>query len=163
MSNVIKVGIADLNVAKAPDTLVTYALGSCVGICLYDPLTHISGLSHIMLPVSESSGGGPLSQAYRFADTAIPLLVKKMEQLGANRFRMKAKIAGGAKMFAATGNTSISNIGLRNVVAVKAALSQLKIQIIAEDTGKDFGRTVFFRTEDGVMIVKSATKGEWAM
>ncbi|MCL2083963.1 MAG: chemotaxis protein CheD [Oscillospiraceae bacterium] len=163
MSKIIKVGIADLNVAKTPDILVTYALGSCVGICLYDVSTRISGLSHIMLPISESVREGPLAQPYRFADTAIPILVKKMEQLGSSRFRMKAKIAGGAKMFAATGNTSISNIGLRNVVAVKAALSQLRIQIIAEDTGKDFGRTVFFQSEDGKLIVKSATKGEWVL
>ena len=163
MSKIIKVGIADLNVAKTPDILVTYALGSCVGICLYDVSTSISGLSHIMLPISESVREGPLAQPYRFADTAIPILVKKMEQLGSSRFRMKAKIAGGAKMFAATGNTSISNIGLRNVVAVKAALSQLRIQIIAEDTGKDFGRTVFFQSEDGKLIVKSATKGEWVL
>ena len=157
----IKVGISDLNVARSPDTLVTYALGSCVGICLFDFAIRVGGLSHIMLPVSESSG--PLSQPYRFADTAIPLLVKKMEQLGANKTRMKAKIAGGAKMFAATGNTTISNIGMRNVVAVKASLATLKIPIIAEDTGKDFGRTVFFYPENGIMKVKSATKGEWAL
>ncbi|MCL1819957.1 MAG: chemotaxis protein CheD [Oscillospiraceae bacterium] len=162
MSNTIKVGIADLNVARVPDILVTYALGSCVGICLYDAASKVAGLSHIMLPVSDPSKDGPLAQPFRFADTAIPLLVKKMEQLGANRARMRAKIAGGAKMFAATGNTAISNIGMRNVIAVKASLAEMKIAIIAEDTGKDFGRTVFFGPSDGVMIVKSASKGEWS-
>ncbi|MDR0248098.1 MAG: chemotaxis protein CheD [Oscillospiraceae bacterium] len=161
MSNTIKVGIADLNVCKAPDVLVTYALGSCVGICLYDVATRVAGLSHIMLPICESGSTSALSQPYRFADTAIPLLVKKMEQLGCNKLRLKAKIAGGAKMFAAAGNSSIGNIGIRNVIAVKAALSQLRIQVVAEDTGKDFGRTVFFSAADGVMVVKSATKGEW--
>jgi chemotaxis protein CheD len=163
MSNTVKVGIADLNVVKAPDILVTYALGSCVGICIYDVATRIAGMSHIMLPVCETVKEGPLAQPYRFADTAIPILVKKMEQMGAGRLRMKAKIAGGAKMFAAAGNNSISNIGIRNVIAVKAALSSLKIGIIAEDTGKDFGRTVFFGASDGMMIVKSANKGEWSL
>ncbi|MCL2002457.1 MAG: chemotaxis protein CheD [Oscillospiraceae bacterium] len=163
MSNTIKVGIADLNAVKAPDILVTYALGSCVGICLYDVATRIAGLAHIMLPTSSSAGQGVLGQPYRFADSGIPLLVKKMEQMGSNRLRMKAKIAGGAKMFAATGNTTISNIGLRNIIAVKATLATLKIPILAEDTGKDFGRTVFFQSEDGKMIVKSATKGEWVL
>ena len=163
MSNTIKVGIADLNVAKTPDIVVTYALGSCVGICVYDALMQIAGLAHIMLPLSTMATGSPLSQPYRYADTAIPLLVKKMEQMGAKRARMKAKIAGGAKMFAATGDSDVSNIGTRNIVAVKATLAQMKIPIIAEDTGKNFGRTVFFQAEDGKMIVRAATKGEWTL
>jgi chemotaxis protein CheD len=164
MSKTIKIGIADLNVAKKPDILVTYALGSCIGICLYDASSHIAGLSHILLPSSELAKGGAVqTHPYRYADTAIPILVKKMEELGSKRMRMKAKIAGGAKMFAATGNSDFGNVGMRNVIAVKATLSQLKIPIIAEDTGKDFGRTVFFSTEDGIMTVKSAAKGEWTL
>lgn len=163
MSNTIKVGIGELNVVKAPDELITYALGSCVAICLHDASTHISGLSHILLPDSSAASAKLAAQPYRFADIAIPSLVKKMEQLGANRTRMKAKIAGGAKMFAATGNNAVSNIGMRNIIVVKATLAKLKIQIIADDTGKDFARTVLFRAEDGIMIVKSAAKGEWSL
>ena len=160
MSATIKVGIADLNVAQSPDIVMTYALGSCVGICLYDRVKKIAGLSHIMLPDSTATHGAV--QAARFADTAIPLLVQKMTAMGANRRALTAKIAGGARMCATPGsNSSLSNIGQRNVQAVKAALAKLGIPIIAEDTGKDYGRTLFFYAEDGVMHIKSAKSGEW--
>lgn len=160
MSTTVTVGISDLNVVKAPDGLVTYALGSCVGICLYDPVTKVTGLSHIMLPDSTQIASSA-TQPYKFADTAIPLLVQKMAAMGALQIRIKAKIAGGAQMFGALGNSNIANIGERNVIAVKKALAQARIPIVAEDTGKNYGRTVFFTAEDGVMRIKSATKGEW--
>lgn len=159
MSKTVTVGISDLNVVRAPDTLVTYALGSCVGICLYDPMSKIAGLSHIMLPTSTINNDP--KQQYRFADTAIPLLVKKMEMAGAKRSLIKAKIAGGAQMFAAITNSSISNIGQRNVMAVKESLAKLKIPIIADDTGKNYGRTLYFSASDGLMRIKSVNNGEW--
>lgn len=160
MSKSITIGISDLNIAKAPDILVTYALGSCVGICLYDGMARIGGLSHIMLPTM-TAPSTDLKQVYRFADSAIPALVRKMELAGARPIRMKAKIAGGAQMFASMTNSSIGNIGQRNVQAVKLALQQLHIPIIAEDTGKNYGRTLYFNTADGTMRIKSAIKGEW--
>ena len=159
MSKTITVGISDLNIAKAPDILATYALGSCVGICLYDPMVKLAGLSHIMLP-SSNLNNDP-KQAYRFADTAIVLLVKKMEMAGARSARMKAKIAGGAQMFAAITNSSISNIGQRNIAAVKETLAKLRIPIIADDTGKNYGRTLYFNAADGTMRIKSVNRGEW--
>lgn len=159
MSQNIKVGISDLNIAKAPDVLVTFALGSCVGICLYDCVKRVAGLSHIMLP--SSSLIRDAKQQYRFADTAIVALVQKMTIAGADRKRLTAKIAGGAKMFSSISDTSLSNIGQRNVIAVKETLAKLGIPIIADDTGKDYGRTVYFYAEDGKMQVKSAEKGEW--
>ena len=159
MSATIKVGIADLNVAQSPDILVTYALGSCVGICLYDRVKKIAGLSHIMLPASTVTHGAV--QIARFADTAIPKLVQQMVARGATKRVLTAKIAGGARMFASANNSSLSNIGQRNVQAVKEALAKQGIPIIAEDTGKDYGRTLFFNTEDGIMHIKSAKSGEW--
>lgn len=161
MSNTIKVGISDQNIARSPDILVTFALGSCVGICLYDARIKLGGLSHILLP--SSSAQAPLTTPYRFADSAIPLLLRRMEGMGAKRSFIKAKIAGGAQMFASTGNAALSNIGERNVQAVRAALHSLGIPIIAEDTGKNFGRTLYFHTEDGTMRIQSATKGEWRL
>lgn len=160
MSKTVTVGIADLNVVRAPDILVTFALGSCVGICLYDPAIKIAGLSHIMLP-SSTQLSNIVNQPYKFADTAIVALIKKMEGMGANRMRLKAKIAGGAQMFAAMSTTAIANIGDRNVAAVKQTLGQLRIPILAEDTGKNYGRTQYFNASDGVMLIKSVTKGEW--
>lgn len=160
MSRTVTVGISDLNVVKAPDILVTYALGSCVGICLYDNVRKIAGLSHIMLPDSQGFAlTGNMS--FKFANTALPILVQQMEKAGAMRSVLKAKIAGGAQMFAGKGNSSLANIGQRNVAAVKAALAQLRIPIIAEDTGKNYGRTLFLHAQDGTMLIKSVNRGEW--
>lgn len=157
MSELIKIGIGELNTAKYPDTLVTFALGSCVGICILDPMAKVGGLAHIMLPSSkELTKSNP---SFKFADIAIPELVARMEKMGASRLRMKAKIAGGAKMFATSENSAMGNIGGRNVAAVKMALLKCHVPIIAEDTGKDYGRTVYFSTESGAVEVKSALKG----
>ena len=155
----ITVGISDLNVARAPDVLVTYALGSCVGICLYDSFTRVAGLSHIMLPSSARSRDK--SQPARYADTAIPMLIQRMVAAGANKSRLRAKIAGGAKMFATVSDNSLSNIGQRNVAAVKETLRAYGIPILADDTGKDYGRTLYFNAADGSMRIKSAKHGEW--
>lgn len=156
MSNLI-VGISDMKSGKDPMTIVTYALGSCVGICIYDSMARVGGLSHIMLP--NSNLAADKSNRMRFADTAIPLLVKDLLQKGASKRRLTAKIAGGAQMFKALTNTSVGNIGARNVVAVKQALAKELIPIVAEDTGKDYGRTLYFYTNDGSVEVKSAIKG----
>ena len=161
MSKTVTVGIADLNVVKAPDILVTYALGSCVGICLYDARMKVAGLSHIMLPSSKQMSNVCASQPMKFADTGIAMLVQKMERAGARRVNMTAKIAGGAQMFAAMSTTAIANIGERNVIAVKAMLNQLHIPIVAEDCGKYYGRTQYFSASDGVMLIKSVTRGQW--
>ncbi|WP_312643820.1 chemotaxis protein CheD [Hydrogenoanaerobacterium sp.] len=158
MSEVVTVGISDINLVYAPDVLVTYALGSCVGICLLDPLTRLGGLAHIMLPSSKQLPNMPPSN--KFADTAIYALIQRMELCGASRARLKAKIAGGACMFNCASNSAISNIGKRNVVEVKNILAGLGIPILAEDTGSNYGRTLFFYPETGVMRIKSALKGE---
>ena len=81
---------------------------------------------------------------------------------GASPTRLQAKIAGGAQMFAARGNNSLANIGERNVKAVKAELARLRIPIIAEDTGKNYGRTLFFSASDGIMKIKSVNRGEFS-
>lgn len=161
VSTQIKVGISDLNVVDKGDTLVTYALGSCVGICLYDSTVKIAGLSHIMLPTSKGFNVVG-KQSQRYADLAIPELIKLMERKGANRARLKAKIAGGARMFQTVNNSSLSNIGDRNVIAVKQVLQFYKIPIIAEDTGKDYGRTQYFDAATGTMKIKSVNRGEFS-
>lgn len=150
------VGIGDLKVCRVPDVLVTYALGSCVGICLVDSQAGVGGLSHIMLPDSTSGVNGS-AMPMRFADTAIPMLIRQMEQLGASKARIKAKIAGGATMFATASDKF--NIGERNVAAVKRILMSNRIPILAEDTGLDYGRTQFFYPESGIMEIRAAAKG----
>ncbi|NLK70890.1 MAG: chemotaxis protein CheD [Clostridiales bacterium] len=155
MSKMINVGISDLNIAKAPDVLVTYALGSCVGICLLDKNNDIGGLAHIMLPYSKEAGDTVSTNLRRYADTGIVELIQMMVRNGAVLANIIAKIAGGAQMFQTQINTF--NIGERNVEAVKKVLSANRIKIVAEDTGQNFGRTVFFDVKTGEMKVKTAS------
>ncbi|HHV31943.1 chemotaxis protein CheD [Caproiciproducens sp. LBM24188] len=157
MSNMVTIGISDMKVVKEGDSLVTYALGSCVGICLYDPVTKIGGLGHIMLPNYPQNN--PKENPHRFADTCIPAMLDEMAKMGALRQRIVAKIAGGAKMFEVSGDSAFGNIGARNVEAVKNSLMSFHIPIKAEDTGLNYGRTVFFYTENGSMVVKSFANG----
>lgn len=154
----VVVGISDMKIATSPDILITYALGSCVGTCLYDPTTKVAGLSHIMLPESRLTPSD--STVAKFADTALPHLVKLMEQKGASRARMKAKIAGGAQMFAVAGggNPAMWQIGERNVTAVKAMLQKLNIPLMAHDVLLNYGRTLLFDPATGVATVKSINK-----
>ncbi len=159
MSNTITIGISDLNTARPPDSLITYALGSCVGICLYDATARVVGMSHVLLPSSAQIPGN--NTPMKFADTAIPMLLVKMQALGARPANIKAKIAGGAQMFASAGNASIANIGARNVAAVKQTLQRLHIPIVAEDTGANYGRTLVFSAEDYKMVIRSPKRPEW--
>lgn len=155
----IKVGMADLNVCVSPDSITTLGLGSCVGIALRDPVTKIGGLAHIMLPDSTSIRNN--SNIPKFADTGIEELVKQVTKKGANRNRLVAKIAGGAQMFGFGSNSEMVRVGERNVQAVKKKLAQLKIPILAEDTGKNFGRTVIFYPETGDYVIRAVGKAEY--
>lgn len=153
----IKVGMADLAVAKEPDTLITIGLGSCVGIALYDPLARVGGLAHIMLP--DSSQVRNRENLAKFADTAIPLTIDKMTASGALKSRLNAKIAGGAQMFSFAGGGDLLKIGARNVAAVKEVLARYNIPILHEDTGGNFGRTIELITATGVLIIKTIDRG----
>ena len=96
MSNVIRVGMADLNICKAPDVIMTIGLGSCIGLTLYDPVTKIGGMVHYMLPDSTATENN--GNIAKFADTGIEELLKQVTRAGASRSRLVAKIAGGAKI-----------------------------------------------------------------
>lgn len=151
----INVGIADLGVTKAPNILRT-VLGSCVGICLHDPQKKIAGLSHIMLPtLTDRSSNGK-----KYADSAIPLLIEEMRNAGADPSRLIAKIVGGSTMFKITGNSMMSEIGKNNILKVKEILDGAGIGIVAEDTGGNYGRTIDFYSESGVLKIRSLGKEE---
>lgn len=158
MSEVIKVGMADLKVCVSPDCVTTLGLGSCVGIALRDPVTKIGGLAHIMLPDSTAIRNN--TNVPKFADTGIEELVRQMVAKGANRSRLVAKIAGGAQMFAFQTKADMVRIGERNVEASKKKLRELGIRILAEDTGKDYGRTVIFYPESGDFVIKAVGKSQ---
>ena len=155
----IKVGMADLNVCVSPDRICTLGLGSCVGIAIRDPATKIGGLAHIMLPDSTTIRNN--SNIPKFADTGIEELVKQVTRRGANRTRLVAKIAGGAQMFGFNSNSEMVRVGERNVQATKKKLAQLRIPILAEDTGKNFGRTVIFYPETGDFVIRAVGKQEY--
>ena len=131
MSEVIRVGMADLNICKAPDIITTLGLGSCIGLTFYDPVTKIGGMVHYMLPDSTQMRNN--SNIAKFADTGIEELLRRVVGAGANRGRLVAKIAGGAKMFEVSGMSNVGNIGERNAIAAKEKLKELKILLIADN------------------------------
>lgn len=156
MGEIIKVGMADLKVCVAPDSLTTLGLGSCVGIAITDPATKIGGLAHIMLP--DSTAIRENSNIAKFADTGIEELVKQMIANGASKSRMVAKLAGGAQMFSFNNNTDLLRVGERNAEASKKKLDELGIPVLASDTGENYGRTVTFYPETGDFVIKSVGK-----
>jgi len=155
--NIVKVGMADLNVASSPDKLRTTGLGSCVGVALYDKTTKIGGLAHVMLP-SSTLNKGELNPA-KYADTAIPKLVENMERKGANRKRLVAKMAGGSQMFTFSSSSDIMRIGPRNVEACKDALNKVGIRLLVEDTGGNWGRTIEIDCSTGILQVRTVNQG----
>ncbi|MBN1070237.1 MULTISPECIES: chemotaxis protein CheD [Clostridium] len=148
----VKVGIADLNLVSSPGKIMTIGLGSCIGIALYDRRSKLAGLSHIMLP--DSTQFKNVTNPMKFADLAIPLLIKKMEAKGCQKRNLIAKIAGGASMFSFSDKSMVGDIGKRNIQAVKKSLSEERIQIIAEDVGGNKGRTMILDALDGKVTLK---------
>lgn len=159
MSEIIKVGMADLKTCESPNGVITLGLGSCVGIAIRDTSKLIGGLAHVMLPDSKQIRNSEQNIA-KFADTGIEELVRQMEVLGAKRSRMVAKIAGGATMFAFQGHSDLMQVGDRNVEATILKLKQLNIPIVAQDTGANYGRTVTFFPETGEFHIRAVGKEE---
>lgn len=155
--NETRVGIADAAIISAPGTIATIGLGSCVGILLYDNVCNKAGLVHIMLP--DSTAFKTITNPYKFADTAIPLVIKEMIRQGCNKKNIVAKIAGGAAMFKFSENTINSDIGNRNVIAVKEAIKQQGIKIVAEDVGGSKGRSMFANAENGMVTIRIVGQG----
>ncbi|MBE0450170.1 MAG: chemotaxis protein CheD [Clostridia bacterium] len=157
MSTMIKVGMADLKVVGFPDALTTLGLGSCVGICLYDASSKVTGMAHIMLPSSKAIRKN--ENVAKFADTAIVELIQQMEAKGAKKSRISAKIAGGAQMFSFSSANETMKIGERNTEAVRIILKEIGIPLKSDETGGNFGRTIEFYSENGKLIIKTAGKG----
>jgi len=148
----LQVGIADYKITRDPGRLITLGLGSCVGVSLYDPVTKIGGLLHVMLP--DSTQFSSVSKPAKFADLGIPLLVQELQKKGAGGRRLQAKLVGGAQMFSGLDNSLVLNIGQRNVEKARAVLKELGIKILAEEVGGNRGRTMILDTADGKVIVR---------
>ena len=158
MSQPIHVGMAELVVAKHPANLVTLGLGSCIGLVIYDQASKTVGMVHIMLPDSRDTKNNP--KPGKFADTAVPLLLEELMKLGVNKSQLRAKMAGGAQMFAIPGKDSaIFAVGARNVEATTKLLAEEGIRLVASDTGGSKGRSVDFNTATMKFIVKTLGSG----
>ncbi|MCQ6274118.1 chemotaxis protein CheD [Bacillus sp. V3B] len=155
---IVKVGIADMNIVKEPNLIRTSGLGSCVGVILYDPLQKIAGLAHVMLPDSSLAKSGSLNIA-KYADTAIKELASCLVKQGARKAALKAKIAGGAQMFQFSTGNEMMRIGPRNIEAVKKQLSALHIIIVGEDVGGNNGRTIEFDPKTCILQIRTVNKG----
>jgi chemotaxis protein CheD len=158
MNEIVKVGMADLNVAKPPQKIRTSGLGSCVGVVIYDEMTNVCGMAHVMLPNSSLSKTETMNKA-KYADTALDDLLEKLMKLGAKSTQLKAKLAGGAQMFKFSTSSEMMRIGPRNVEAVKEKLSQLRIRIVAEDVGGTSGRTIEFDPVTSKLSIRTVSQG----
>jgi chemotaxis protein CheD len=148
------VGISDVKVSsRSDDILVTYALGSCIGIIVYDPLVKVGGLLHYMLPDSTLDAEKALSKPAMFADTGIPLLFKSCYKLGAEKKRLIVKVAGGASIL---DDTNYFRIGQKNIMAMRKIFWKNNILIDREDTGRNCNRTVRLHIGSGKVLIKSS-------
>jgi len=157
--SIVKVGIADLNVVTAPDMIRTSGLGSCVGVVIYNIQREIAGMAHIMLPDS-SLGKQESLNHYKYADTAIDILVDKLCSKGLRKSQLKAKLAGGAQMFQINTSNDIMRIGKRNIEAVLTKLEEHNIPVESSDVGGSYGRTIEFNPKTGKLKIRTITKGE---
>lgn len=158
MNEVVKVGIADMNIVFSPHTIRTTGLGSCVGVIIYDPFQSIAGLVHVMLPDSSIAKTQKELNKSKFADTAIKELVERLLKVGCKKIYLKSKIAGGAEMFSFSSTSDIMKIGPRNVEAVKKALKTEGIELLSEETGGNSGRTIEFDPKTLQLQIRSVNK-----
>jgi chemotaxis protein CheD len=174
---IIPVGIGEIRFSsQAGDVLVCYGLGSCVGVALYDPVSRVGGLVHVMLPAQPAPikpattrlttmtraatiPDGQAAQPGRFADIAVPYALKELVHLGAVLTRLQVKLAGGAQMLGLMGDGSF-DIGTRNSQAVRAALAAQQLRVHAEVIGGSVGRTMQLHLADGRVQVSSFGSGE---
>lgn len=153
----IVVRVADLRVAKKDEVLVTVGLGSCVAIMLHDPAASVGGMAHVLLPSPALSRRD--ANPAKFPQSALPHLVELMAREGASPRRITARLAGGASMFAALAPLGTIQMGERNVVASRQALSGLGIPLVGQAVGGDFGRTVRLYVNSGRVEVTSVAHG----
>lgn len=132
MEKKISVGIADMKMTRQEGVLITYALGSCIGVSFYDPMIKLGALLHIMLPEKSGAKDG---NVFKFADTGIRETLRKLTAFGGSKSRMVCKIAGGAKMFEMKGGGGLGNIGERNAQNVKRILMAEGLRVTSEDVG----------------------------
>lgn len=152
MNNVV-VDIADMKISTNPEeTLITYSLGSCLGITAYDPLLKIGGMMHCMLPMSKIDKEKARIKPYMFVDTGMVIFLQKLFELGVQKSRMELKVAGGAQVLE---TNNLFRIGERNFTVLRKILWKNGIMINADDVGGKISRTVKLNIDSGQFTIKS--------
>jgi len=155
-ANKVVVGVGDMKLSKdTSKTIVTYSLGSCIGITVYDPVKKVAGMLHYMLPSSEIDRNRESVRKLMFADTAIPMLFKEAYRIGADKRRLIVKIAGGGKIMDTGG---VFGIGSKNYSAAKSILCKHDIVVDKESVGGSLGRTLYFNVNSGDIFLKFSGK-----
>ena len=146
------VGVADMKVSNQQgEVLVTHALGSCIGVAIYDPTAKVGGILHYMLPESTLDPGKAQEHPQMFADTGLPLLFRECYRLGAQKSRLRVKIAGGSQVL---GNREFFQIGRRNYAALRKIFLKNNVLIDNEDVGGTKARTLFLEMATGNVWIK---------
>lgn len=158
MSDMIRVGMADYKICCPPKRISTLGLGSCLGVVLYDPAKKICGMAHIMMPNSTLIRKN--ANRMKFADTCLADMLDEMVRQGARKGNLVAKAAGGAQMFVKKYGHNLLNIGEQNIQAVHEFLTAANIPLVAEDVGKDYGRTIEFNPANGELTIRSIGVGD---
>jgi chemotaxis protein CheD len=152
--SLVVVGISDYQTSnRTDDVIITYSLGSCIGLTVYDPVTKVGGMIHYMLPLSKISPEKAEIKPAMFADTGIPVLIKKLFDMGASKSRLIVKAAGGAQLM---DQHKIFNIGERNFLILRKILWKNNILMKNSDVGGMLSRTVRFEIDTGRVTVKSS-------
>lgn len=155
MGRRVVVGIADCAVCDEPDAvMITYALGSCVAVCVHDPVSRVAGMLHFMLPDSTMDVVRGRANPYVFADTGISRLLEQIRQAGGEPRRLRLKVAGGANVMDACG---FFEIGKRNVTSMRKILMTSGLSIDFEDLGGTVFRTVSMEVGNGKVEIRSAS------
>lgn len=146
-------------VASGETMLKSLALGSSLAVCLYDRKAGIGGMVHTLLP-QRPHAGNPEKEKLRWADTAVYELCEAMEKAGASRPDMRAKLAGGARIFFFSDQEE-GGIGEKNVLSARQALQKLEVPIESEDTGESYGRSIYFYVKDGSVEIETMTRSRY--
>lgn len=150
MQEKIVVGMGEVKLCRSENSLlIALGLGSCVGVCIYDPALCLAGMAHVVLP---SSTGKEEEEDARYADIAVPLLIKRMQQEGSLRSGMRVALAGGGQIFKGFGAVTKLDIGPRNAEAVQKQLTTMGLPIVAADLGGNVGRTLLLYTNGTVAV-----------
>lgn len=154
----IIIGVSDMKTSNSPaETLITYSLGSCIGIVLYDDVAKVGGILHYMLPDSNLDRSKAESNPFMFADTGIPRLFKATYKLGASKKNLRVVVVGGSQILDQNG---FFNIGKRNHMAMRKIFFKNNVLVNFEEVGGNVNRTIRLEMKTGEIVLKTSGIGE---